>query len=127
MFMRFRGGGVGHKSIQKAIKKFIDDRWPNELKGIRDRAETGNSAQMDVDEEEEPETVPETVVGPVIDPEDDVELEEDEVENQNDSDLELEESAPENEAGEVIDCENTAGDNNEEGDSEDEELEYADY
>lgn len=31
MFMRFRGGGVGHKSIQKKIQKFCDDRWPEEL------------------------------------------------------------------------------------------------
>jgi hypothetical protein len=32
MFMWYRGGGVGHKSIQKAIQKFCDDRWPEELK-----------------------------------------------------------------------------------------------
>ncbi|KAM6489628.1 hypothetical protein JOM56_014950 [Amanita muscaria] len=30
MFMRFRGSGVGHKSIQKKIQKFCDDRWPKE-------------------------------------------------------------------------------------------------
>jgi hypothetical protein len=30
MFMQFQGGGVSHKSIQKKIQKFCDDRWPEE-------------------------------------------------------------------------------------------------
>ncbi|KAK2467956.1 hypothetical protein APHAL10511_000251 [Amanita phalloides] len=35
MFMRFRGGGVGHKSFQTAIHKFCDDRWSEELEDSR--------------------------------------------------------------------------------------------
>ena len=31
MFMRFRGGGVGHKSIREQTKCFLKDRWPEEL------------------------------------------------------------------------------------------------
>jgi hypothetical protein len=52
MFMRFRGGGIGHKSFQKEIRKFFDDRWPNELREIKNRAGTGNSkVRMDVKED----------------------------------------------------------------------------
>ena len=54
MFMRYRGGGVGHKSIRKAIQKFCDDRWPEELKTERDNTEDDSPAQReDANNEEE--------------------------------------------------------------------------
>jgi hypothetical protein len=53
MFMRFRGGGVGHKSFQKSIKRFCDDRWPEEKK------DTSAKQQADITEPELEEDVPE--------------------------------------------------------------------
>ena len=52
MFMRFRGGGVGHKSFQKSIKRFCDDRWPEEKQDMRARqqADTTESELEDVPE-----------------------------------------------------------------------------
>jgi hypothetical protein len=39
MFMRFRGGGVGHKSIRRATNRFLQDRWPEELERVVERDE----------------------------------------------------------------------------------------
>lgn len=49
MFMRFRGGGVGHKSIKKKITKFCDDRWPEER---NDKPLRSSTQPADEDEEE---------------------------------------------------------------------------
>ena len=35
MFMRFRGGGVGHKSTRDATNHFLHDRTPAELSRVR--------------------------------------------------------------------------------------------
>lgn len=57
MFMRFRGGGVGHKSFQKSIKRFCDDRWPEEKK------DTAARQQAEITEPEL-EDVPEIILQP---------------------------------------------------------------
>ena len=36
MFMQYRGGSIGHKSIQKEFQKFCNDRWLEELNDIRE-------------------------------------------------------------------------------------------
>jgi len=61
MFMRFRGGGVGHKSFQGRIKRFCDDRWPDEKEVTSQQVELEPSelAGMPVDiTESESEDVP---------------------------------------------------------------------
>ena len=45
--MRFRGGGVGHKSIRRATDRFLQDRWPEELKTVVERDEDD---PMDLDQ-----------------------------------------------------------------------------
>lgn len=107
MFMRYRGGGVGHKSIQKAIQKFCDDRWPEELKAERENTEDNSPVQREDDSDDE-EDVPgaedlsSRPIGPDID---DVELPEGEAES------ESEQEGPEDENDE---SENDAEDKNDE-------------
>jgi hypothetical protein len=106
MFMRFRGGGVGHKSIQKKIHKFCNDRWPEE------RNDTPpHSPVQPTDENEETAAQPEgsALINPNAE---DVELPEEEAEsNSEDGDDDSDEEGSEDEADEA--------------DSDD--LEYADY
>lgn len=45
--MRFRGGAVGHKSIRHATNRFLQDRWPEELKTVVGRDEDD---PMDLDQ-----------------------------------------------------------------------------
>jgi hypothetical protein len=47
MFMRFRGGGVGHKSLRRATVRFLQDRWPEELKTV---VEVDEDNTMDLDQ-----------------------------------------------------------------------------
>ena len=50
--MRFRGGGVGHKSARKATDYFLQDRFPNEF--------DGNDSESDMlpDEVDDDENLP---------------------------------------------------------------------
>ena len=52
MFMRYRGGGVGHKAIQKKIRKFCDDRWPDELSNTTTTTQDPPAQPMDNGAEE---------------------------------------------------------------------------
>ena len=106
MFMRFRGGGVGHKSIQKNIHKFCNDRWPEEHNDM-----PPHSPVQPTDENEETAAQPEGLS--LIDPNaEDIELPEEEAEsNSEDGDDNSDEEGSEDKADEA--------------DSDD--LEYADY
>ena len=58
MFMCFRGGGVGHKSFQGAIKKFCDDRWPD---GKNDNKQQAGGMPVDStasESEDKPKNIP---------------------------------------------------------------------
>lgn len=115
MFMRYRGGGVGHKTIQKQIQKFCDDRWPEELKDIRELFTTGGSPEQPADDDgEEDATAPDGSSLGLIDPNrEDDELPEGESESESESDVSEDEGGePGNEAGGV---------------GSDDDLEYADY
>ncbi|KIL54987.1 hypothetical protein M378DRAFT_134292 [Amanita muscaria Koide BX008] len=106
MFMRYRGGGVGHKSIQKAIQRFCDDRWPEELKAERENTEDNSPVQREDDSDDEEDTGAEDLSSRPIGPDiDDVELPEGEAES------ESEQEGPEYENDE---SENDAEDKNDE-------------
>lgn len=78
MFMRYRGGGVGHKSIQKAIQKFRDDRWPDELKGVREHEEMEDQRLPAMDDSGEDSDVAEgSFLEPILNPDADELLEDD--------------------------------------------------
>ena len=102
MFMRYRGGGVGHKSIQKKIQKFCDDRWPDELRNtIELSTTTQDPAAQPMDNNAE-----EATAVPILEPIDpgpgieDVELpEEAESESDEDDSSEEEGDGSESEGG----------------------------
>ena len=102
MFMRYRGGGVGHKSIQKKIQKFCDDRWPDELRNtIELSTTTQDPAAQPMDNNTE-----EATAVPILEPIDpgpgieDVELpEEAESESDEDDSSEEEGDGSESEGG----------------------------
>ena len=130
--MRYRGGGVGHKSFQKAIRKFCDDRWPDELKGIAEHITTEDHSEIPMDSdvtEEDSDTAGGSNLEPTLDPDaDDIELSDDEAEL--DSDLEQDQSECEN--ANQSESENEADQldippDYEGGDDDNLGLEYADY
>ena len=144
--MRFRGGGIGHKSFQKEIRKFFDDRWPNELKDIKNQAGTGNSeARMDVEQDlsmpeqtlmqQQPTIRAEggnsEVTIDLTGSEDDVELPVDQADEElNNSDLELQEQKQLDDGSDGSASESDAEEKEVENDgnnSDDLELEYADF
>jgi hypothetical protein len=55
MFMRFRGGGVGHKSIREQTKCFLKDRWPEELEKKVEKIENKEIELDFMDEENDEE------------------------------------------------------------------------
>lgn len=106
MFMRFRGGGVGHKSIQKKIHKFCNDRWPEE------RNDTpSHSPVQPTDENEETAAQPES--SSLIDP--------------NAEDIELPEEEPESDSEDGDDDSDEEGSEDEADEADSDDLEYADY
>ena len=125
--MRYRGGGVGHKSFQKAIQKFRDDRWPDELKNIEKDVETENDPINPMDDADEDSDTAECSFSELTgNPDaDDTELSEDEVQSDSEQELlsEHEDSESESEAGEL---ERVPSDPEEVGDDDDLELEYID-
>ena len=91
MMMRFRGGGVGHKSVQKATDYFLQDRFPDDnvdlnieddedVEGVEELSEELGSTENMADEIDEE----------VSDDEDDEEndVENDEEDEEADSDAE---------------------------------------
>jgi len=87
--MRYRGGGVGHKSIQKVIQKFCDDRWPEELNVERD------NSPVQVEDDGEEDIGAESLSSGPIDPDNDVELSEGEAESEEESEEGLEDESDE--------------------------------
>lgn len=49
MFMRFRGGGVGHHSLRSTTDQFLSDRHKSDLEAARE-----DKYPQDMDESEEP-------------------------------------------------------------------------
>ena len=133
MFMRFRGGGVGHKSIQKKIHKFCNDRWPDEniqatnnsqeARPTDDNEEVAAAqpeASSRVDPSAEEAAVAQPEASSLVDPSaDDIELPEEEAE----SDSEDTESDSEDAGDEEGSEEEADETNRDSGDD----LEYADY
>jgi hypothetical protein len=117
MFMRFRGGGVGHKSIQKKIQKFCDDRWPEE----RNDKPLRSSTQPADGNEEETAARPEgsSLINPNAE---DVELCDGE-----DVELPEEEAESDSEDGGDNDSDNEEGSEDEADEADSDDLEYADY
>ena len=52
MAMRFRGGGVGHKSTRKATDSFLTDRHRLEIHAAMDNAEAESNSDEDSCDEE---------------------------------------------------------------------------
>ena len=121
-------GGVGHKSFQKAIQKFCDDRWPEELKNVREDVETENDLiQVPMDDADEDSDTAECSFSELTGNPDanDAELSEDEVQSDSEQELlsEHEDSESESEADEL---ERVPSDPEEVGDDDNLELEYID-
>ena len=117
MFMRFRGGGVGHKSIQKKIQKFCDDRWPEEC---NDKPLRSSTQPADGNEEE---TAAQPEGSSLINPNaEDVELCDGE-----DVELPEEEAESDSEDGGDNDSDNEEGSEDEADEADSDDLEYADY
>ena len=110
--MQYWGGGFGHKSIQKQIQKFCNDRWPEELNDIRELFTTDGSPEQPADDHEETAAPEDGPIEPNC--EDDEQVPEGGSESESESDVSEDEGdEPGNEAASGVGSDN--------------DLEYAEY